>query len=128
MRDGERSSEVYDLFQRGRALLERGDFAAAAVPLTRARVLEPDKASIREALGRALFHSQRYREAAEEFRVLAAASPTDDYAHFCLGSSLQQLGRHREACGPLAIAACLRPERTEYRAYRDRARRAASRG
>ena len=110
MRDAERSSEVYDLFQRGRALLERGDFAAAAVPLTRARVLEPDKASIREALGRALFHSQRYREAAEEFRVLAAASPTDDYAHFCLGRSLQQLGRHREAMrGPLsAIAACLR--------------------
>ena len=30
-------------------------------------------------------------------------------------------------CGPLAIAACLRPERPEYRAYRDRAREAASR-
>jgi tetratricopeptide (TPR) repeat protein len=118
--------EVYELYQRGSALLERGDFAAAAVPLARARALEPDKASIREALGRALFHSQRYREAAEEFRALAAASPTDDYAHFCLGRSLQLLGRHREACGPLAIAACLRPERSEYRAYRDRARQAAS--
>ena len=92
------------------------------MPLARARSLEPDKASIREALGRALFHSQRYREAAEEFGALAAASPTDDYAHFCLGRALQQLGRHREACGPLAIAACLRPERSEYRAYRDRAR------
>jgi len=125
VRDSDRSSEVYELFQRGRALLERGDFAAAAVPLARARTLEPDKASIREALGRALFHSQRYREAAEEFGVLAAASPTDDYAHFCLGRALQQLGRHREACGPLAIAACLRPERSEYRTYRDRARRAA---
>ena len=102
--------------------------AQATVALEKAKRREPDKASIREALGRALFHSQRYREAAEEFRALAAASPTDDYAHFCLGRSLQQLGRHREACGPLAIAACLRPERTEYRAYRDRARRAASRG
>ena len=82
------------------------------MPLARARTLEPDKASIREALGRALFHSQRYREAAEEFGALAAASPTDDYAQFCLGRALQQLGRHREACGPLAIAACLRPERS----------------
>jgi tetratricopeptide (TPR) repeat protein len=118
--------EVYELYQRGRALLERGDFAAAAVPLGRARALEPDKASIREALGRALFHSQRYAEAAEEFRALAAASPTDDYAQFCLGRSLQLLGRHREACGPLVIAACLRPERSEYRAYRDRARQAAA--
>lgn len=120
-------SEVYDLFRRGSALLESGDYAAAAVPLTRARELEPDKASIREALGRALFHSQRYALAAEEFGALAAASPTDDYAHFCLGRSLQLLGRHREACGPLAIAACLRPERGEYRAYRDRAREAAAR-
>ena len=120
--------EVYDLFQRGCDLLERGDFAAAAVPLSRARALEPDKGSIREALGRALFHSQRYHEAAEEFAALAAASPTDDYAHFCLGRSLQLLGRHREACGPLAIAACLRPERGEYRTYRDRARAAASLG
>src|SRR5579864_205069 len=128
MRESDRPSEVYELFQRGRALLERGDYAAAAVPLARARALEPDKASIREALGRALFHSQRYREAAEEFRALAAASPTDDYAHFCLGRALQQLGRHREACGPLAIAACMRPERSEYRAYRDRAREAAARG
>jgi len=120
--------EVYDLFRRGSELLASGDFAAAAVPLSRARELEPDKASIREALGRALFHSQRYREAAEEFGVLADARPTDDYAHFCLGRALQQLGRHREACRPLAIAACLRPDRSEYRAYRDRARRAASGG
>jgi len=96
------------------------------VPLKRARELEPDKASIREALGRALFHSQRYREAATEFDALASSAPTNDYAHFCLGRALQQLGRHNEACRPLAIAACLRPERAEYRAYRDRARRAAA--
>ena len=121
------AEDVYELFQRGSALLDSGDFAAAAVSLRKARELEPDKASIREALGRALFHSQRYREAVEEFGALAAASPTDDYAQFCLGRALQQLGRHREACGPLAIAACLRPERAEYRVYRDRAREAAAR-
>jgi len=119
-------SDAYNLL--GVVMSAQGDFAAAAVPLARARTLEPDKASIREALGRALFHSQRYREALEEFAALAAASPTDDYAQFCLGRALQQLGRHREACGPLAIAACLRPERAEYRVYRDRAREAAARG
>ena len=42
---------------RGRRLLEEGDCHAATVPLQRARELEPDKASIREALGRALFGS-----------------------------------------------------------------------
>ena len=127
MGETESTTEVYELYQRGIALLERGDFATAAVPLRRARTLEPDKASIREALGRALFRSQRYHEAVEEFGALAASAPTDDYAHFCLGRALQLLGRHREACGPLAIAACLRPDRSEYRVYRDRARAAAAR-
>jgi tetratricopeptide (TPR) repeat protein len=120
-------NDVYDLYQRGNALLDSGDFQAAIVPLSRARDLEPDKASIREALGRALFQSQRYREAAAEFDAVANAAPTNDYALFCLGRALQQLGRHDEACRPLAIAACLRPERPEYRAYRDRSRRAAAR-
>jgi tetratricopeptide (TPR) repeat protein len=119
-------SDAYEHFQRGNALLENGDFAAAVVSLIKARDLEPDKASIREALGRALFRSQRYREAAAEFDAIAAAAPTNDYAHFCLGRALQQLGRHDEACRPLAIAACLRPERAEYRAYRDRSRRAGA--
>jgi Flp pilus assembly protein TadD len=118
---------VYDLYQRGRELLEHGDYQAAIVPLTRARALEPDKASIREALARALFHAQRYERAADEFRALALDRPTDDYALFCLGRSMQLLGRHQEARHPLALACSLRPEREDYRRYRDRARREASR-
>ncbi len=116
---------VYELYRRGCELLAHGDHQAAIVPLTHARKLEPDKASIREALGRALFHAQRYEAAAAEFGALAAQSPTDDYALFCLGRAMQQLGRHREACQPLALACSLRPERRDYRVYRDRARRAA---
>jgi tetratricopeptide (TPR) repeat protein len=116
---------LYDLYQRGTELLEHGDYQAAIVPLSRARDLEPDKASIREALGRALFHAQRYERAAEEFRAIATTTPTNDYAQFCLGRSMQLLGRHREACQPLALACSLRPEREDYRVYRDRARRDA---
>jgi tetratricopeptide (TPR) repeat protein len=118
---------VYDLYQRGSELLEHGDYQAAIVPLTRARDLEPGKASIREALGRALFHARRYESAAAEFRAVATNTPTNDYALFCLGRSMQLLGRHREACQPLALACSLRPERADYRLYRDRARRAARR-
>jgi Flp pilus assembly protein TadD len=117
---------AYDLYRKGQDLLAHGDYAAAAISLTRARDLEPDKASIREELGRALFRSGRYREAAAEFDAVASGAPTNDYAHFCLGRALQQLGRHREACRPLAIAACLRPERPDYRSYRDQARRQAA--
>lgn len=118
---------VYDLYQRGCELVEHGDYQAAIVPLTRARNLEPDKASIRETLGRALFHTQRYESAAAEFQAVAANAPTNDYALFCLGRSMQLLGRHSEACQPLALACSLRPEREDYRLYRDRARRDAGR-
>jgi tetratricopeptide (TPR) repeat protein len=118
---------VYELYQRGCDLLGHGDHQAAIVPLSRARDLEPDKASIREALGRALFHAQRYRDAAEEFEAIAARTPTNDYALFCLGRSMQLMGRHREARQPLALACSLRPERADYRLYRDRARRDAER-
>lgn len=120
-------ADVYQLFQRGTALLEAGDYHQAAIPLTRARDLAPDKTSIREALGRALFRAQRYEAAAAEFAAVVEQAPTDDYALFCLGRSLQQLGRHAEARRPLAQAAGLRPERGDYRVYRDRAREAASR-
>jgi tetratricopeptide (TPR) repeat protein len=118
---------VYDLYQRGCELLEHGDHEAATVPLQKARDLEPEKASIRETLGRALFYSHRYAAAAAEFEAVAERTPTNDYALFCLGRSMQLLGRHREACQPLALASSLRPERADYRLYRDRARRDAER-
>ena len=114
------SDSVYDLFQRGSALLESGDFAAAAIPLERARTAEPDKSSIREALGRAYFHSGRYRAASEEFAAVVERYPMNDFAHFCLGRSLEKSGRRQEARRHLALAASMRPERADYRVYRDR--------
>jgi Flp pilus assembly protein TadD len=117
--------DVYELFRRGTELLEGGNHHQATVPLARARDLAPDKTSIREALGRAYFHAQRYAEAATEFEAIVERAPTNDYAQFCLGRSLQLLGRHAEARKPLALAACLQPHRRDYRLYRDRARAAA---
>ena len=119
--------DVYELFRRGTDLLEGGHHHQAIVPLTRARDLAPDKASIREALGRALFHAQRYEQAALEFEAVTEHAPTNDYAQFCLGRAMQLLGRHREACKPLALACSLAPERADYRLYRERARRDAER-
>ncbi len=114
--------DVYELFCRGTALLEAGHNHQAAIPLSRARDLAPDKTSIREALGRSLFHAQRYEAAAAEFQAIIDLAPTNDYALFCLGRCLQLLGRHAEARKPLALAACLQPGRRDYRIYRDRAR------
>ena len=46
---------AYDLFSRGMGFLRDGHPHQAAMLLGRAKLIEPDKASIREALGRALF-------------------------------------------------------------------------
>ena len=120
------ADDVYDLFQRGMALLESGDFAQAAVPLRKAAAMEPEKTSIREALGRALFRSGQYEQAAVEFEAVVERAPTNDYALFCLGRALMQSGRPGEARKPLVLAACLRPDRRDYRIYRDRARARAA--
>ena len=114
--------DVYDLFRRGSELLESGDYSAAAIPLEKASRFEPDKTSIREALGRAYFHSGRYAQAREEFRAVVERAPVNDFAHFCLGRALEKTGRRDEARRHLALACNLRPERTDYRVYRDRLR------
>jgi Flp pilus assembly protein TadD len=119
--------DVYDLYQRGTELLETGDHHAAVVPLGRVAELAPDKTSVREALGRALFHSQQYERAAIEFQAVVDRAPTNDFALFCLGRCLQLLGRHADARKPLTLAACMQPDRRDYRLYRDRARAAAAR-
>jgi tetratricopeptide (TPR) repeat protein len=116
----ERGEEVYDLFTRGSALLESRDYEAAAVPLERARAMEPDKSSIREALGRAYFHAGRYADAREEFAAVVERYPVNDFAHFCLGRSCEKTGRRAEARRHLTLAANLRPDRADYRVYRDR--------
>ena len=95
---------------------------AAAVPLERARDLEPDKSSIREALGRAYFRSAQFDKAAEEFAEVVERYPVNDYAHFCLGrASRRPAARPRRAatrhsprtCAPTARTT--RPSRTASR-------------
>ena len=66
---------VYDLFKRGTRLLEQGDHHAAAVPLARARELEPDKTSIREALGRSLQQLGRHDEARKPLALACCLRP-----------------------------------------------------
>ena len=109
-------SDTYNLFQQGRDHLAKGMAAQATVALEKAKRLEPDKASIREALGIAYFRIQRYGEAADEFRAVLDLAPTDDYAHYALGRCLEKLGRHAEANGHYKLASSLRPGLPDYEA------------
>lgn len=119
------NESTYTLYRRGIELLAEGDYGAAADALAEAARREPDKTSVREALGRAYFHSDRYADAAIEFEAIVAKHPTDDYAHHCLGRALTKTGQTTRASRHLAIAAGLRPDRRDYRIHRDRLRRRA---
>jgi Flp pilus assembly protein TadD len=120
--DEEHGAHVIDLYRRGTELLDSGDFNAAAIPLEQAAALEPDKSSIREALGRAYFRSGRFAKARDEFALVVEQYPTNDFAHFCLGRAFDLTGDRRRARKHLTLAAGLRPDRADYRAYRDRVR------
>ncbi len=111
---------LYSLYVKGMSLLEAGDYEQASVPLRKAARLAPEKSSVREALGRALFRSRRFEEAVPEFEAVVERYPVNDFAHFCLGRALSLSGERDRARRHLAIAANLRPERRDYRVYRER--------
>jgi tetratricopeptide (TPR) repeat protein len=120
----QRAEHVYDLYRRGSELLENGDYSAATIPLEQAREYEPDKTSIREALGRAYFRAGRYDRARDEFAAVVERSPVNDFAHFCLGRAFAITGNRTAARRHLRLAAGLRPDRADYREYLNRIRAA----
>ena len=101
-------------YRRGMDLLSRGSPAAAAQVLQRASIAEPGSRSVREALARAQFDAGRYAEAADNFRVIVEASPSDDYANFGLGLALARAGNPAAAAEYLALAAAMRPDAAHY--------------
>jgi len=106
---------AYELFQRGSRLLADRHPGAAAVLLERASRLEPGKASILEALGRAYFNQGDHQLAADRFREIVDRDPLAHYAHFGLGLSEERLGHRRSAHRHLWMAAFLKPEIDDYR-------------
>ena len=107
-------SGAYEHFQQGRERLKDGMPAQATVALEKAKRLEPNKASIREALGIAYFRIQRWQEAEAEFRAVLELNPTDDYAHYALGRALEKQGRDAEANGHYKLASSLSPKSATY--------------
>ena len=101
------NESLYSLYRRGMELLEDGDFEEATVPLKEAARQAPEKSSVREALGRALFRTRHYAEAATEFEAVVETHPVNDYAHFCLGRALSKTGR--DAARPPSPGAGVEP-------------------
>jgi Flp pilus assembly protein TadD len=112
-------SETYNLYKQGRAHLAAGMNAQATVALEKAKRREPEKASIREALGIAYFRIRRFAEAEQEFRVMLELKPVDHYAHFALARCLEKQGRPDEAFGHYRMATFFRPQSRDYQAALD---------
>jgi Flp pilus assembly protein TadD len=106
---------AYQAFQKGTRLLHARNSHAAVVALERARDLEPDKGSIREALARAYFGTGRYVAAREEFSRAVEIDPVNDYALFGMGLCLLREGNRTGARRHLKLAVVMRPDRDDYR-------------
>jgi Flp pilus assembly protein TadD len=107
---------AYELFVRGRRLLEGGHPHQASMVLGQAKMLEPEKASIREALGRALYMSGRPKGARREFAKVVALHPADDYGHFALALACERTGQRDRARGHAKLAVALQPGVEAYEA------------
>jgi len=115
-----RDSNPYDLYRRGTRFLTDGHPHQAIMLLRDAKLLEPDKASIREALGRALMMTGYASRARREFAKVVAMHPADDYAHFALSLACERTGQRSRALGHAKLAVALDPESADYRRVRDR--------
>ena len=116
----EKGERVYELYTRGCALLEAGDFAAAAIPLEHARNLEPDKTSIREALGRAYFRSGRFENARQEFEAVVEHSPGEPLRPLLPRPLAREHRPPPRGAPPRRARRGHAPDRADYRQLRDR--------
>ncbi len=112
-------ADAYVAFQEGTRLLAGNNAHAAVIALERARSLEPEKGSVREALARAYYGAGRFDAAEEEFHAALDIEPVNDYAHFGIGLCRLRAGDHTGARGHLRQAAVMRPENDDYRAALD---------
>src|SRR5436309_15895353 len=110
----DRSTRAYDLMERAREFLRNGHPHQAAMLLTEAKLIEPEKASIREALGRALYLAGRIARARREFAKAVQIDPVNDYAHYGLALSCARTGERTRAIAHLKLAIAMRPGNETY--------------
>jgi Flp pilus assembly protein TadD len=109
------AEQAFHAYHEGTRLLHGHNPHAAAVALERARELEPEQGSVREALARAYFRSGNLSGATEEFAKAVDLDPVNDYAHFGLGLCLLRTGDALGARRHLKLATAMRPDSADYR-------------
>lgn len=105
---------AYDLLQEARRLLGQRKPAQAALLLEKAKVMEPRRGSIIEALGIAYYNCGRHEQAHREFEEALEIDPTNHYARFGLGRCLHRAGQLHLAIGQVKLAAAMAPDMELY--------------
>lgn len=105
---------AYSLLQKAKELLKTNDTMQAAFVLEKACKLEPDRGSIREALGRAYYNSGQHEKARPHFEKCIEIDPTNHYAHYCLGLCYKQYGDRSSASRHLKLAIAMHPDSKLY--------------
>ena len=105
---------IYEAYRQGIEFLENGKPAKASVLLERVKHDEPDKGSVREALGRAYYNFGHFESARHNFAQALRIDPVNDYAHFGLALCLERLGEHKVALGHIKLALAMRPAKETY--------------
>jgi predicted Zn-dependent protease len=96
-------------YQRATTFFDAGDPRTAAKLLEPIVAAEPGNSGVRLLLARSYFHSAQLSRAQEHLLVLIDRDPTDHYAHFVLGRTLERLSRPAEALPHLRIASVMHP-------------------
>ena len=102
-----------ELFRKAESLLARRKPLAALDALAPVLDAEPDAPSVLLLAGGAYFQSAQLGRAEQAFRRVLDADPSDHYARFVLGRTLQRLGRLEEALTQVRMATVMDP-RPEY--------------
>ena len=105
----EDGANTFEAFRRAESLVAQRRPLDALVALAPVLDAEPDKPSVHLLAGRAYLGSAQLRRAEQAFLRVIELDPTDHYARFALGRTLQRLGRYPEAQTQLRIAAAMHP-------------------
>ncbi len=99
--------DAVDRFQQARQLLEERQPRAALDLLQPALEDEPDSPSLRTLVAWAYFMTAQLGRAETELRALVDRAPTDVWARFALGRTLERQSRLTEALPHLRMAAAM---------------------
>jgi predicted Zn-dependent protease len=107
--EGQSGEARVQAFRQAEALVRKRRCLEALRTLEPVLDAEPDKPSVQLLAGRAYFHSAQLRHAEAALTKVVELDPSDHYARFVLGRTLQRLGRLAEALAQLKMASAMNP-------------------